>query len=172
MAMDLTMSTDRDPGAAKPFTGRKMLICMVAFFAVIILANVIMMTFAVRTHTGVVVPNSYVASQDFNKKVEAARVQNAMGWRSEIAYAGGAVRLALTDKSGAPLRGLAVAGVVGRTVTDADDRPLAFHPLGPGVYRADADLGPGAWRAEILATTPSGAEYRQNFTLLVEAARK
>lgn len=153
----------------KRFTGRKMLICVLAFFGVVILANGVMMTFALRTHSGVVVPNSYVASQDFNKTIAAANVQNALGWRATVTYGAGAVRLRVVDRRGAPVHGLDIAAVVGRTVTDAEDRSLAFRPEAPGAYGAVAPLARGVWRLDMLAMAGDGVEYRRNFTFVVPA---
>ncbi len=49
------------------FTGHHMLIVMLAFFgAVMIAANLTMASFASRSWSGLEVPNSYVASQEYN----------------------------------------------------------------------------------------------------------
>ena len=61
------------------FTGRHMLAAMLAFFGVIIAVNITMAVFAQTSWTGFVVRNSYVASQEFNGKVAAARAQAALG---------------------------------------------------------------------------------------------
>ena len=57
------------PGAV--FSGRHMLLTMLAFFGVIIGVNLTMAWFARSSWTGLVVENSYVASQEFNAKMEA-----------------------------------------------------------------------------------------------------
>ena len=44
---------------------------MLAFFGVIIAVNVVMATLASTSWTGLVVENSYVASQEFNRKADA-----------------------------------------------------------------------------------------------------
>lgn len=54
--------TTRPPG---PFNGRHMTAILVAFFAVVIAVNVLMARFIICTFGGVVVENSYVASQHF-----------------------------------------------------------------------------------------------------------
>ncbi|MGO4840209.1 FixH family protein, partial [Rhizobiaceae sp. 2RAB30] len=66
------------------FTGRHMLAIMVAFFGTIIAVNVTMATLAGRSWTGFVVKNSYVASQEFNRKAEQGRAQAALGWESRL----------------------------------------------------------------------------------------
>lgn len=58
-------------------TGRQVFGFTVGAFAIIIAVNVYMAYSAVSTFPGVEVPNSYVASQNF----EAARdAQDALGW--------------------------------------------------------------------------------------------
>ena len=151
----------------RPFTGRKMLMWIISFFAVVIAANLIMMTFALTTHTGLVVPNSYVASQDFNREAAAARAQMALGWRTGFAHRADALELSFADATGAPILNLDVVGVVGRPVTEADDRQLTFKRVAPGVYRATATLGPGEWRLEATAAGASVAPYRQIRTFVV-----
>ncbi|TIS18850.1 MAG: cytochrome oxidase, partial [Mesorhizobium sp.] len=55
-----------DTQKPREFTGRHMLISILAFFAVVIGVNLTMATFAHRSWTGLVVENTYVASQQFN----------------------------------------------------------------------------------------------------------
>lgn len=60
----MTAQTDKP----KEFTGRHMLAIMLAFFGVIIAVNGVMATFATRSWSGLVVENTYVASQQFNER--------------------------------------------------------------------------------------------------------
>lgn len=148
------------PPAPAPFTGRKMLIWMLAFFGVIIAANLIMMAFALRTHTGAVVPNSYVASQDFNDRIADDQAQRALGWKVDFAFADGALSLAFADRDGRPIRSMKIEGVIGRPVDAAFDRPARFEERTPGRYVAKVALGPGEWRMEAVAIEPKGVKYR------------
>lgn len=61
-------------------TGRHAAAALITFFGVVIAVNVTMAMFAVRTFGGVVVENSYVASQKYNGWLEAARKQQQLGW--------------------------------------------------------------------------------------------
>ena len=65
------MTTD----AKKPFTftGWHMLAIMLAFFGTIITVNFTMAYLATSSWSGLVVKNTYVASQQFNGKTEAIR---------------------------------------------------------------------------------------------------
>ena len=90
----------------RQFTGRHMLVVVCAFFAVVIAANATMAYYASRSWTGLVVANSYVASQHYNEKLAAAQAQAAMGWSSELTYAQGELRLRITSRDGTPVAGL------------------------------------------------------------------
>ena len=60
---------------SREFTGRHMLVIMVAFFSVIIAVNLTMAFFARSSWTGAVVENTYVASQQFNRKAAEGRAR-------------------------------------------------------------------------------------------------
>lgn len=146
--------------AAAPFTARKMLYAMLAFFGVVIAANVTMMSFALKTHTGVVVPNSYVASQDFNDRIADAALQRERGWQAEFSYEGDLAAVRVINRSGEPVEGLAVAGVIGRPVSEAHDRSVQFQETGAGRYVVQIDLEPGEWRLDAVAALPGDGEHR------------
>ncbi len=84
----------------KEFTGRHMLGIMVAFFSVIIAVNVLMATLANTSWTGLVVKNTYVASQEFNRKAQEGRAQAELGWQPRLEIAGGEVRYSMLDRAG------------------------------------------------------------------------
>lgn len=65
---------------AKPFTGRHMAAILVAGFGVVVAVNFTMAGLASSTFGGVVVENSYVASQKFNGWLEKAEKAKALGW--------------------------------------------------------------------------------------------
>src|SRR5262245_50343208 len=77
------MTTAEDTGAAcaRPLTGRTVLICVVAFFAVISLVNGIMIRSAVSTFGGVETGSAYQAGQMFEREAAAARAQDARHWQ-------------------------------------------------------------------------------------------
>ena len=65
-------------------TGRKIAAIFVLFFGVIMAVNFTMASFASSTFGGVVVPNSYVASQKYNDWLAAAREQAREEGRQEV----------------------------------------------------------------------------------------
>ena len=66
----------------KPFTGRHMAAVMVGGFSVIVGVNLFMAWQASSTFGGVVVENSYVASQHFNRWLDQAAQARALGWEA------------------------------------------------------------------------------------------
>jgi nitrogen fixation protein FixH len=126
----------------KTFTGRHMAIILVAGFGVVIAVNLLMARLAVSTFGGVVVENSYVASQEFNTWLKAADQSRALGWeprvtrgkdgRIEVAFAAGASPIALEGIARHPLGRL-------------PDTDLHFRPDGPGRFVSAAPLPAGRW---------------------------
>jgi len=143
------------------FTGRHMLVIMLAFFGVIIAVNVVMATLANTSWTGFVVENSYVASQEFNAKAEQGRAQAALGWKSDLTIAGGEVRYGLTDAAG---KAVSLAGVtvqLRRPAYDAEDRSLVLAPSRDGAFATPATLRDGLWIIEIDADALLEKPYRE-----------
>lgn len=128
-------------------TGRKVLLIAVAAFGVVIAANLALLFSATGTFPGLVVKNSYVASQNWNRTVAA---QRATGWQVSVGYETGALGITVGDRDGAPVPGLDVSAVIGRPASQAGDRRLALTER-DGRYVADLDLAPGLWRVEIEA---------------------
>jgi nitrogen fixation protein FixH len=121
----------------REFTGKHMLFSMVAFFGVIFTVNMIMARFAVTTWSGLVVPNTYVASQQFNTQAAQSRAIAAKGY--DVAFEPGAdgVSILLTDSQG--LAGSVadrVSASLRRPVGTDDDRELVFLADGPGRFTA------------------------------------
>jgi nitrogen fixation protein FixH len=133
-----------------PFTGRHMLAVVLLFFGTIIGVNVVMVVSATGTFPGLVVKNSYVASQNFNRTLAEARAQDESGWRMELAADAGVLALRLADRDGVPLRRLAVTAAAGRPSTTGEDRTLVLVEDETG-YRAAEALPPGLWEIAIEA---------------------
>jgi nitrogen fixation protein FixH len=154
----------------REFTGKHMLLSMLAFFGVIVAVNLTMAVFASTSWTGLVVKNSYVASQAFNRELEAAKAQAALGWSGDIIYTDGAIELSLLDKLGAPVFLDQVVVQVGRPAFEQSDHKLAMVNQGNGVYRAEDALEPGVWQVSIRGASNQGA-YRLDTRLVVKAAK-
>ncbi|MBC2670712.1 FixH family protein [Novosphingobium piscinae] len=130
---------------ARPFTGRHMAAIMLAFFGVVIAVNLLMAQLAGRTFGGVVVQNSYVASQHFNRWLDEAGAERGLGWGAEIGHAAdGTIRVTL---QGVPA-GAQVTGEAWHPLGRAPDRVLRFRGTGTA-FRSLEAIPAGRWRIRI-----------------------
>ncbi len=139
----------------KPLTGRTVLLIAVAAFGVVIAANLAMLLAATGTFPGLVVKNSYVASQGWDRKTAA---QRALGWRAAAWYGDGTLRVTMTGRDGAPVTGLSVVAVVGRPAGAREDVRLELAE-GAGSYAAPLVLAPGMWRVAITGADAEGGSF-------------
>ena len=143
------------PLTGRPLTGRKVLLIAVTAFAVILAANLTMLVAATGSFPGLVVKNSYVASQGWDRKTNAQRV---LGWAAVAEYADGTLRVTMTGRDGAPVPGLNVVAVVGRPASTRDDVRLILAE-GANGYAAPLTLTPGRWRVMIAGADAEGGRF-------------
>ena len=145
-----TQSPDRPVGRRKRLTGVHVASIFVGFFGVVIAVNVLMATLATSTFGGIVVENSYVASQHFNNWLDEAAREKAMGWAASIHRdQSGQATIALTDAKGQPLTGAKVEVDAVHPLGRVPDHELAVHEVSPGIYAAP--LAAGRWRLRVTA---------------------
>lgn len=131
------------------FTGRHMTGILVAFFAVVIGVNVTMATLASGTFGGVVVDNSYVASQHFNRWLDEAAKERAIGWQAVLARTpNGRVIVTLSGGNETALR---LAATARHPLGRLPDRELNFVPQGQGRFVSVQPLPAGRWRLRLSA---------------------
>lgn len=134
------------PQAVNTFTGRKMTAIMVAFFAVVIAVNVYMAREASSTFGGVVVENSYVASQHYNRWLQEAAAEDALGWTASAArQTNGRVAVSLVG----PGQGASLRALARHPLGTRPDRPLHFVAQGHGVFVSQETLPADRWRLRI-----------------------
>jgi nitrogen fixation protein FixH len=148
------------PTRASEFTGKHMLLIMLAFFGVIIAVNLTMATFASTSWTGFVVKNSYVASQQFNEKAEWGRAQAALGWAGTLVVDGSAIRYRLVDRAGEPILLSSVNAIFRRPTSDSEDHTFVLEAGSEGWHSADSVLRDGVWIVEIDAEAGIEQPYR------------
>jgi nitrogen fixation protein FixH len=154
------------------FTGWHMLLIMVLFFGTIISVNVFMAWNAVRTWSGLVVPNTYVASQQFNGKVEEAKRLAASGIDGDLVIKDGRVVYHVIDAKGAPVIADDVSATFKRPVDEREDFTLALIPVAAGQFVAERDIPAGQWVIDI-ATRHEGARvFHQTLRTVVAGAGK
>jgi nitrogen fixation protein FixH len=147
---------------AKPLTGRMVLFCLLAFFGVVIGANLIMMKLAMDTLPGTEVDSAYRASLAFNSDIAAARAQERRGWRIDAHVERGVdgfavVAVEARDRAGAPLSGIEFTARLARPADKRADRVVALAQRGSGAFRGTVSgIEPGQWDLVIEAEGHAG----------------
>jgi len=159
--------THAKPDTRGTFTGWHMLIIMVSFFAVIFAVNLFMALSSMRTWTGLVVENSYVASQQFNTKLANARIQQGLGWQGGLDYADGTLTFRLHDSDGVPLEIETVTIALSRPIGVNGDQKVTLQPAPDGDHVIDVALAPGVWNAAIVAEFTDQPTYEHRARLVV-----
>ncbi|MGN7294338.1 FixH family protein [Rhizobium sp. SAFR-030] len=131
------------------FTGWHMAGVVCLFFGTIISVNVYMAYQAVHSWSGLVVENTYVASQQFNGKVEEAKRLAASGLSGTLTVGDGMIRYRMVDAAGRPVVADELTVRFKRPVGDHQDFELLLSPLGNGVYEAQREVLPGHWIVEV-----------------------
>ncbi len=148
--------------APRRFTGLHMTLILVAFFGVVIGVNLYMSRMAISTFGGVVVENSYVASQHFNRWLDEAAKEKALGWKAEAKrLPDGRVSV---DVQGLKDSGLAenkasLSAIARHPLGRLPDQTLAFTRTASGAYVSSQPLPAGRWRLR-LEITANGHRWR------------
>lgn len=142
---------------ARELTGKHVLAITVSAFGVIIAVNLLLAFKAVGTFPGLEVPNSYVASQHFDRERAA---QDALGWSVTPEYDGAVLTLAIRDSKDQPANVQTMQVTVGRPTHVRDDQTPEFT-YHNGLFSAPLTLEPGMWNIHVTATAPDGTQFRQ-----------
>lgn len=130
----------------RKFTGWHMTAILVAFFGTVAAVNFTMARYATSSFGGIVVENSYVASQEFNRWLEQAEASEALGWQVATARQDDGRLLVQVD--GAP-DGIAASGSARHPLGRAPDQALSFAPLGDGRFLSNEALPEGRWTVRL-----------------------
>ncbi|MFQ6180834.1 FixH family protein [Sinorhizobium meliloti] len=167
----MSMATkQRSP--ARGFTGWHMVAVMGLFFGTIISVNLVMAWNASRSWSGLVVENTYVASQQFNGKVAEGRAFQASGIKGRLTTAPGAIRYVLT-RNGEPERQIhKVIAVLKRPVEEHEDLRVELEPRGEGAFVLTEKLKAGQWIAAMTAMAGDAVAHRQTIRFIAEGLDK
>jgi len=145
----------------RTFTGRHIAAILVVFFGLVIAVNFTMARFASSTFGGIVVENSYVASQEFNGWLDEAKANRALGWDAVTTWRPDG-RLALAV-SGAP-EGTTAEGLARHPLGRLPDRAIVFERTGQGRFLSREALPDGRWTLR-LALSADGHVWRREESL-------
>ncbi len=147
---------------AREWTGRHVFAALLLSFAVVVGINGYFILAAERTYPGEDVNRPYLQGLEYNRVLDARARQTALGWHATIAGARDAqgaaiIVVTLAGRSGAPLTGLPLNGILRHPMDEELDRAIVFAGKGDGTYvgRA-AHAGAGRW--DVVVTARSGHE--------------
>lgn len=145
------MSLSHDNRKPFVFTGWHMLTIMVLFFGTVIAVNITMAWNAVSSWSGLVVKNTYVASQQFNGKAEAAKARAATGIVGRLIVDADIIRYEVTHPERGAIETDAVTLNFRRPVGESQDFSLILEKQGINIFAARHELAPGDWIVEAMA---------------------
>jgi nitrogen fixation protein FixH len=133
----------------RPLTGRAVLLCLIGFFAVILLANGILIRAAVTTFGGVETSSSYQAGLAFARETAAAHAQDELRWqvKAKVQPIGGKTLIDIDarDSEGRPLAGLQATARLAHPTDRRADQAVALSESAPGRFRGVAYAIVGQW---------------------------
>ncbi|MGK7867219.1 FixH family protein [Falsiroseomonas sp. E2-1-a20] len=110
---------------------------------------------ALSTFTGVTVGRSFDRGRTYNRVLETAARQDALGWEAEVRWEHGVLLVAAVDRDGRRVAG-AWEGTLVRPL-EGSELPLTFRAAGNATYVADARPAlSGQWEARLRLLGPGG----------------
>jgi nitrogen fixation protein FixH len=145
----------------RAWTGRDILIALIATFGVIFGVNGYFILEAERTWPGEDVANPYLQGLDYNQTLDARARQRALGWSATIGgvLSGGnaTITVTLRDRNGKPVTGEAMTGLLRHPMDEQRDRKIVLRETGNGIYAGSAaNVPPGSW--DVVITRKSNKE--------------
>lgn len=151
------------------FTGWHMIGVLGLFFGTIIIVNAMLAIFASNTWTGLVVDNTYVESQRYNEKLEAAERQESLGWSGTFDYVGGRAAFSIEEADGTPILADRVTAVLRRPAYEQEDHSVVLDRMPDGSYALATSLGKGLWAADVAVTVAGRTIWTKRYRFTVDA---
>lgn len=130
-------------------TGRMVLICLVAFFAVVTGVNAVMIAAAVSTFGGLETEGRYEAGLAFARDHAAAAAQDALHWqvKAKVSAEPGTtlVEVVANDDAGRPIGGLQASVRLAHPADKRVDRVIALREEAPGQFQGKSAPLAGQW---------------------------
>jgi len=135
---------------SRELTGRKVLLWLVGFFAVIFAVNGVMVHAAISTFAGVDTPSSYQAGLMFEGEVAKAERQQALHWQVDgtLTREGGGeavLDISVRDAQGAPVTGLTADARLAHPADERLDHVIPIARDGAGQFHGESRARPGQW---------------------------
>lgn len=168
------MNSVTEKHKTRRFTGWHFLIFIVGFFAVVITANVTMAYLALDTFSGLETEDAYRKGRDYNETLQAAKRQEALGWKEEISLikngegANASHHITLTLRGAEAETDLKVTLLVRRPATDVDDQLIALVETTPATFEGVVkSLAVGRWKLSLVVKKLDEEIFRKNSEFVV-----
>ncbi len=157
--------------ATQQFTGKHVIFSLIAFFGVIVIANAIFLTLAIRSFPGDSDDDAYLRGLDYNEVIAERSAQAALGWQAEVIGISddGAIEVIVVDRDERPIDALRIVGKLQRPANDGSDIDLTFMYDGAGAYRSTASGAVrGVWDLKARAVNADGDDFDFNARVIIE----
>lgn len=131
------------------FTGWHMTVILVAFFGIVMTVNFTMARMAIGTFGGTVVDNSYVASQNYNRWLDAAERQDRLGWTVQAFMTKDRFVIITVSKGKTLATGVTAVADAIHPLGRASDIPLQFRAMPDGRLKSMVALPAGRWTIQV-----------------------
>ncbi len=127
---------------------------IVGFFGIVIVANAVMVFFAMSSFTGLQTEGHYLRGLEYNRVLEAERAERALGWTVSVEFSStgarrGRIAARVRDAAGAPVDGAAVTADLVRPARQGYDMRVTLAAKSGGIYAADVELPlSGLWEIQ------------------------
>lgn len=111
-----------------------------------------------------VIPAYYDRAVHFDDEIDRAAASRALGWRAEVAIAGGAIHVVVADAGGSAIEGARVRVTGYQRAHAADAVDVVLAAAGAGHYRGGVAARRG-WHDLTVVAERDGARYTQRIAV-------
>jgi nitrogen fixation protein FixH len=166
MAIVVERNQDFDRGRWIPWV-------FVAFFGVVLVANVTLLVAALHTWTGLETTDAYERGLAYNRALAAAAEREALGWQVTFAFTRegdrrGVIEVGIEDRFGNFLQKAEVTARFVRPTQEGYDRTVTLEHQYGARYSAEVELPlAGQWEVR-LSAAERGQQYQLSRRIFVE----
>ncbi|MGE0253074.1 MAG: FixH family protein [Alphaproteobacteria bacterium] len=151
------MSTVR----SRVLTGRHVLAMVLGFFGVVVAVNGVFAWLALDTHPGLDDADAYRNGLAYNRTLDHAARQQALGWRIAIDVVGTTLTVSAAGADGRPLSGLAAEATLRRPVQANSDLAIVLLEVSAGRFAGVLDgVDEGQWIVDLVLHPATGEPFR------------
>ncbi|MDP2699563.1 FixH family protein [Thalassospira sp.] len=141
-------------------------------FAVMLVANISLITFSMTSWNGLVTKKAFEEGNNYNAAMSGAQRQAELGWRSKTTVSGilnnnATITVLFRDRDSNPITGAKMQAVLTRQDRDNLDQTVPLVEIAPGEYRTSAHFAVyGRWQMRLIAHA-MGDDYQTVEDILI-----